>query len=146
MRKQDGFGLIEVLVAMTVLAIGILGMAHLHASALKLNHSAAMRSAATGIAYDIIDRMRANRAEALTGAYDGQTIAATAPSCSPGSLSGTTVAQRDIQSWRTALACTLPQGTGSITRNGSEFTVVTQWDDSRGESAPQRFVVVVAGL
>ncbi|NEV64733.1 type IV pilus modification protein PilV [Thiorhodococcus minor] len=148
-RKQHGFGLLEVLIAMVVLGVGILGMAHLQASALRLNHSASLRSQASNIAYDILDRMRANRAEAVkTPSPYGAALAATPPSCSPGTLSGATVAARDIEAWRSALACQLPQGTGSITiqDTGSaiEATIITQWDDSRGESSPQQFTVVTS--
>jgi type IV pilus assembly protein PilV len=134
MRNQDGFGLIEVLVAMVVLAIGVLGMTHLQGTALSLSHSAALRSQATSIAYDILDRMRANRQQALNGAYDGQAISATPPACSATTLSQTTIAARDIQAWRTAMACALPRGTGSIARSGNQFTIVTQWEESQADS------------
>ena len=144
MRREDGFGLIEVLVAMVVLAIGVLGMTHLQGTALRLSHSAALRSQATSIAYDILDRMRANRQQALSGAYDGQSLSATPPACAATTLTQSTIAARDIQAWRTSLACALPRGTGSIARNGSQFTIATQWEESQGESTQR--VEVVANL
>ena len=60
MNKNTGFTLIEVLIAMLVLAVGLLGLAGLQATSLKNNQSAYNRSQATQLAYDIADRMRSN--------------------------------------------------------------------------------------
>ena len=140
-RIQRGVTLIEVLVAIVVLSMGLLGLANLQATAMRFNDSAYLRSQATNIAYDIIDRIRANRTRALAGDYDGQAIAATPPACAAAALTGTTIAARDIESWRAMMACMLPRGTGSIARNSSIFTVIIQWDDSRGQDAAQQFTV-----
>ena len=60
MKKNTGFTLIEVLIAMIILAVGLLGLAGLQATTLKNNQSAYNRIKATQLAYDIADRMRAN--------------------------------------------------------------------------------------
>ena len=60
MKKNTGFTLIEVLIAMIVLAVGLLGLAGLQATSLRNNQSAYNRIKATQLAYDIADRMRAN--------------------------------------------------------------------------------------
>ena len=69
MKKNTGFTLIEVLIAMIVLAVGLLGLAGLQATSLRNNQSAYNRIKATQLAYEIADRMRANYTEAknLTG-------------------------------------------------------------------------------
>ena len=69
-RRQTGATLIEVLVAVLVTVIGVLGAASLQMNSVKFNHIANTRSHATMLAYDVIDRMRANRAAALNGSYD----------------------------------------------------------------------------
>lgn len=135
--KQQGFSLLEVLVTVVILAIGLLGLAGLQAASLRFNSSANLRSQATNLAYDIVDRMHANRQAARAGNYDGA-IASTPPSCAVVVPSGT-IAQKDVQAWRNALACTLPFGTGSIARTGNNITIVIQWDDTRGQSAAQQF-------
>lgn len=140
-RRQIGFTLVEVLIAMVVLAFGLLGLASLQATSLRFNNSAYLRSQATNIAYDIVDRMRVNHANALAGDYDNQDFQDPPPACASDMLVGT-IAQRDIQSWRSALTCTLPQGTGSVTRVDNQFTIVIRWDDSHGEDAPQSFTMV----
>src|SRR5690606_3260878 len=66
-RPQHGFSLIEVLVALLVLSVGLLGLAMLQIEGLKHNTDAYYRTQATVLAYDIIDRMRANSDAAKNG-------------------------------------------------------------------------------
>ena len=54
--------LIEVLVALLILAVGLLGAAAIQLNALKYTDSARMISQASFIAYDMLDRIRANAA------------------------------------------------------------------------------------
>lgn len=130
-----GFTLIEVLVALLVLSIGLLGLAALQSATLQFNHSAYLRSQATNLAYDMIDRMRANRQAALNGAYDGG-FASPAPACGSVVAASTTVADVDIAAWRNALACALPSGTGSVDVAADGVTTVrVRWDESRAEQS-----------
>ena len=59
-RTQTGIGLIEVLVSVLILAIGLLGAAALQLNSLKYTDSSTMSSQASFIAYDMMDRIRAN--------------------------------------------------------------------------------------
>lgn len=70
-----GFTLIEILIALLVLSLGLIGLAMLQATGLRYNNESYMRSQATILAYDIIDRMRANKTAADAGSYclDSQT-------------------------------------------------------------------------
>ncbi|MFP4272945.1 MAG: type IV pilus modification protein PilV, partial [Halothiobacillaceae bacterium] len=69
-KPQHGVTLIEVLIALLILSIGLLGIAALHSVGIAQNHSSWLRSQVTHHGYDIADRMRANRAAALAGDYD----------------------------------------------------------------------------
>lgn len=60
--KIQGFTLLEVLIAMLIFAIGMLGLAGMQGVALKDNNDAYMRSQAVFFAYDMGDRIRANPA------------------------------------------------------------------------------------
>lgn len=134
---QSGFTLLEILVAMLVLSIGLLGLAGLMTTSMRDNLSASHRTQATWMAYDMIDRMRANRAAAFSGSYN--TAMAAATTCSAGAPAATLAAHlQDIAAWRNQLACVLPLGTGSITVDGGRVaTVVIRWDDSRGTQGAQ---------
>lgn len=109
--RCEGFTLLEVLIAVLVMAIGLLGLAALQASTVQFNRSAHFRSQATSLGYEIADRMRANRDAALGGAYDVD-YADPPPACA--AAGGDTVAERDVAAWHMAIACALPQGNGSI--------------------------------
>src|SRR5690606_37489064 len=76
-----GFTLIEVLVALIVLSIGLLGLAALQIQSIKHNTDAYFRTQATLLAYDIIDRMRANSAAVSAGIYEVSAPPATEVTC-----------------------------------------------------------------
>lgn len=140
--KQSGFTLLEVLVAMLVLTIGLLGLAGLMASGMRNNLSASHRTQATWMAAGIIDRMRANRVLAVGGNYNTMGMG-TAATCVAAPSSAGTVPVQDIAAWKNQLACVLPAGNGSITPVGNNVTINIQWNDSRGSqgSLTQTFTV-----
>ena len=111
--------MIESLVAILVLAVGLLGLAFLQAQGLKFNTSAYSRTQASLLAGDILDRMRLNAGSAA--AY-----ATTSPSGSCDPLVASV--QNDINCWLARLGTALPSGTGSITDNGAgSYTVTVTW-------------------
>jgi type IV pilus assembly protein PilV len=59
--QQAGFGLVEVMVALVVLAVGMLGIASLFVTTLRSSGSAISRMQAVSLAGDLADRIRANR-------------------------------------------------------------------------------------
>lgn len=127
-QAQRGTTLIEVLITLVVLSIGLLGMAGLQTLSIKTNNSAYYRSQATFLAYDITERMRANRDVAIAGGY---AVDFPKSSTSNNTDKGELV-ERDLAQWLNSLAATLPDGTGKIERNGNLVTVIIRWDDSRG--------------
>ena len=127
---QRGATLIEVLVAMLILSVGLLGLAGMQMKALQSNQSAYYRSQATVLAYDIMDRMRANRTDALNGVYD---IALKNQACEPELEPSGTLAQRDVAEWLNSLSCLLsPDARGSVVRDERLFTISIEWNDNRG--------------
>jgi type IV pilus assembly protein PilV len=126
---QGGFTLVEVLIAVLVLSIGLIGLASLQGVALQFNNSAFLRSQATNMAYDMADRVRANRRAALNlGAYN-LAVADATPAVG-------TLAETDLNEWRTALQNNLPGGTGGVEVDpaNNNLTVIVCWDDTRGEA------------
>ncbi|WJW75090.1 type IV pilus modification protein PilV [Thiohalobacter sp. IOR34] len=135
---QRGITMIEVLVTVIVLSIGLLGLASLQANGMRFNHSAHLRSQATFLAYDIADAMRANRDNALNGAYNAAS----------GAYSGSgSQAALDVANWKTNLASLLPSGDGSISQqNGNEFTITVTWRDDKDLSKPATGLAVKVAL
>lgn len=132
---QKGFTLIEVLVAILVLSIGLLGLAMLQVESLKHNTDAYYRTQATMLAYEIIDRMRANSDAALNGDYVSATAPATPETCGDttgGCGSKTALAQYDLSVWYQKLSQAVPAASGApstITIAGTQITVTINWNE-----------------
>ncbi|AYO55816.1 type IV pilus modification protein PilV [Acinetobacter wuhouensis] len=62
-KKQKGVGLIEVLVALLLLAIGVLGFSLLQLRAMDATQEATERTASMNIARDLAERIRINRTQ-----------------------------------------------------------------------------------
>lgn len=125
-KQQQGAGMVEVLVAIVIFSLGLLGMAGLQATGVKANYSAYVSAQAAQYAYDMADRMRANRAAARSGNYDLD-MADPAPACGD-------IVTCDQEEWLADIA-TLPAGDGSIVVNGDIITIVVQWNDERAGGA-----------
>jgi len=61
MKRQTGVGLVEVLVALVLLSIAVLGFVALQIRAITASNEATMNVQATNIARDLAERMRMNR-------------------------------------------------------------------------------------
>jgi type IV pilus assembly protein PilV len=135
--KRSGFSLLEVLITLVIISIGLLGLAGLQAKALKNNHSAYHRSQSTLLAYDIVDRMRANTESMgnYLSTFMVPTVALAQATCKTtgAGCSSALMAQNDLFEWNTDLTTILPIGSGGITRNlaGDIYTISVTWDDNR---------------
>lgn len=135
--RSRGLTLVEILVALIILSIGLLGLASMQTASVKFSTSAYQRTQATAIAYDLVDRMRGNRLAALNGDYNVP-FDDPIPPCGAFDGSGT-LRDQDIAAWRNSMACRLPSSTGSVTRVNDEFVITIIWDDSQGVEAPLQF-------
>ena len=61
--RQSGFSMIEVLIALLVLAFGLLGLAFMQTLNLRYTKSAQQRTQAVNLASELLDTMRANRSQ-----------------------------------------------------------------------------------
>lgn len=127
--RQSGFSLMELMIAVFIAAIGVLGAAAMQLNALKYTDSSKLTSQASFIAYDIIDRMRANADPKQLSQY---AIAST--KAIPEAAN--TVRATDLIDFVNAVAA-LPGGSGWINVDGSEVTVRVSWSEGRAGAADQ---------
>ncbi|MBV5284877.1 MAG: type IV pilus modification protein PilV [Methyloversatilis discipulorum] len=142
-HRQAGVSLIEVLVALFVLAFGMLGIAGMQTMAMKANQSAFERNAAVISASSIVERIRSNQRWERDGSYNRAlpTGTCTAPE-------GTDRVSVDIRNWLGELTTNLGENAcGGINCAGTPVfcRISVRWDDSRvqGGAAAQIFEVDV---
>ena len=136
MRRSSGFTLIEVLVALLVLAVGLLGVAALQFRGIQYSQGALMRSMVSTLTYDITERIRSNAANVDTYVVNTPyTVGVTAPAgCDPAAAPD---ALNDLTCWEEQLANALPPGsTADITKNGNNYIVTITWTDRDGTDHP----------
>lgn len=143
MRRHRGAGLIEVLVAVLILALGLLGMAGLQANALKKNQSAYARSQAVMLSYYILDAMRADRIGA-TAASDNYNTDVDGL-CDPADITGTSLPENTQKDWIGSLRANLgdsDQTCGIIDCDtDGNCTITIRWNDElAGGLGEQSFV------
>lgn len=129
--------MVEVLIAVVILAVGLLGVAGLQGLSLRNTYSATLRTQATAVAQDMAERIRSNREFALANA-ESYRIAATDTAVSGGAdctsslCSGAELADFDRNQWLQDLA-TLPTGKGVVSIDGASriATITVLWDNDR---------------
>ena len=110
-RRKRGFSLVEVLVALVIMSVGMLGIAGLYVQSMQAGRTSLFRHHAVTLAGDIADRIRANPSAA--GAY---TSAAGDEGVNHGCVAGgidctpAQMAQNDIDIWHDEAAELLPEG------------------------------------
>lgn len=116
-----GFTLLEVLVALLILAIGLLGLAALQTMSIKFNHQSYERTQATFLAYDILDRMRANP----SGNYSA--AATSDPGCIAAACTVNQLAEHDLFHWRQAVGKALAASAATVSTSGNAASVTLTW-------------------
>jgi type IV pilus assembly protein PilV len=139
-RLLAGVGMIEVLIAIVILAFGMLGIAALQVTALRNSQSSLERSQATVQTYAILDAMRANREVARIGGYNLSTMTCAAPD--RGSL-----AMNDLADWIGSLKQTLGDSACAMVVCGSvECEISVRWNDARARGESEQTIRTVTRL
>lgn len=114
-RPASGIALMEALVAILLLSVGALAYAGLQMKGLSASSSSMWRSKASILAYEMADRMRANRAGVVAGSYNALAAPVVVTDCGVSAdCSPARMAQLDHAQWNTALANALPGGSGVV--------------------------------
>jgi len=146
--KQTGFTMVEVLVALVVLAIGLLGIAALYLNSLQSGRTAIYRTQAVNLAADLADRIRANRtAQAAYGTLFADDEVEVAGCYTTGGCIDTDLASSDLARWKGTVAQLLPNGQGQVVvtlpvavGEPTNYVVTVQWAEV-GEAQPVTFQI-----
>lgn len=128
--RVRGFTLVEVLIALIVMSIGMLGIAGLYVHSMQAGRTSLFRHHAVTLAGDIADRIRANPRAAGTYALAGANN-----NCVNGGVDCTPdeMAQNDIFLWEQQAADTLPAGTVTIVFDNAPvpptYQITVQWNE-----------------
>lgn len=139
--RYGGFSLVEVLVAVLVLSIGLLGLAGLQIAAARANDGARLRTEATLAASDVADRLRADPSAFFPlGQASKGTVAIKSDACGGGQV-GTQDAMGRWKQYFCGLGLP-PPSSGDFARvdcrdpnacGGGNCAIVVRWDDRRGD-------------
>jgi len=149
--SSRGFTMVEVLVAVIVLSVGLLGLAGLQAASLRNNQQSYMRSQSILLVNDIAERMRANLPGVQSGSYDQGAGAAAVSKTNCTTITGCSsadLASDDLYEWTRNVGNSLPAGEAFVcldsTPNdgtsaadahcdgvGPLFAIKLWWDDTR---------------
>ena len=146
-RTNHGFTLVEVLIALVVITVGMLGVAVLYVEGLQMNRASLYRTTAVALATDMADRIRANQ-----GLNQGADYAGTGPGqehdCRLADCTSAELAEDDWADLMDAMANYLPAGAeAEITRpapvNGLQpFNITVRWPEI-GNPDPVSYTLTV---
>lgn len=132
--KEVGSSLIEVVVALFVLAIGMLGVLSMQVKSMQFNQSAYYYSQAVYLANQILENMRSSPDIAnayLIGIDESAPTAEKNCSASGVTCSATELRNFNLKTWRENVQNTLVSGKSSVQRVGSFYAITVQFDDTR---------------
>lgn len=133
LKKNRGFTLLEVMIALFVLSVGMLGstamMLRGQTEATKINYS----STATQLASTMAEMMRSNITGVEAGAYNGLDSTVADPGCISTGCSAANIAAYDGYIWGWMLNEYLPDGSGNVRGAGADsvFTITIEWTETQ---------------
>lgn len=130
-KSNRGFTLVEVLVALLVLSIALLGIANLQLTGLRLAQDGIYRTQAAMLAFDMSQRILANRVANQTGnnLYTSNAASSYAVDCSATNCTAAQMADYDTVVWQQMIQDRIPTGSdGLVAGTGTYITTVFWWD------------------
>jgi type IV pilus assembly protein PilV len=125
--QHRGFTMLELLVSLVILSVGLLGVAMLQTKGQQFNHMSYLYTQANYLAYDVMDRIRANGTIAKTGQYAKGLPAELSSDCTKSTCSAGQMVDFDLYSWKVLLERTLPGGEALISWSAPNYTISIKW-------------------
>lgn len=148
LKRLSGFSLVEVLIALIILSVGMLGIAGLYVQSMQAGRTSMFRHHAVTLAGDVADRIRANprAGDAYEGAGGDNGCVAGGIDCDEAEM-----AANDIDLWSAQATRTLPDGEVVVehddTTNPPEYTITVNWSEpGRVFENPPSYTVVIPVL
>ena len=135
LSKSTGFTLLEVLIAVVIFAIGLLGIAGLQVAGMRYTHGSQLRAVATIQAENMADRMRANKVGLAAGKYNVEGTMPTSYSvdCSVADCDTGQLAEYDLVVWNVAAADGKPhESNADVLPSGKGVVCIDSTPDDGG--------------
>lgn len=148
-HPQSGFSLVEVLIALVIMSVGMLGIAGLYVQSLQAGRTSMFRHHAVTLAGDVADRIRAN--PTAGAAYDhAANDAGVDNSCVTGGVDCTLaeMAANDIFLWQAQADDTLPGGDVAVAFavpvgiNPPTYQITISWTEPGQVPAPTYVITI----
>ncbi len=129
--RESGFSLVEVLIALVIMSVGMLGIAGLYVESMQAGRTSIFRHNAVTIASDVADRIRANPSAGAfyEGDRGNNNCVLGNVDCDPEQM-----AANDIDLWKTQADGMLPNGDVAITYDDNvvppTYEIVVSWDEA----------------
>tara|TARA_R110002072_G_scaffold101568_1_gene223652 strand:+ start:12018 stop:12446 length:429 start_codon:yes stop_codon:yes gene_type:complete len=104
--NQSGFSFLELLISLLIFAIGFLGLAALQNLSFKMTHDSVLQASAVSLSSSLVDQLRVK----------GNTF--------------------DLSQWKTLISKELPNGNLALTKQGSQYQLKLQWQESQHSEDP----------
>ena len=152
-KAACGVGMVEVLVALVVIGIGMLGIAALYVTALQAKTTSLSRLKAITLANDMADRIRGNRLAAT--AYDTSVTTPANKQCADTTAVAvdcvaSDMAANDLFQWQSAITSSLPgspSSSVSVVANTSSspaiYTITINWSEPTAPSQSYKLMIQI---
>ena len=147
-EQQRGFSLVEVLIALVIMSVGMLGIAGLYVQSLQAGRTSMLRHNAVTLAGDVADRIRANPLAGVayqdSAGVDRNCVDDSGTACDASEM-----ADHDVFLWKQQAGDTLPGGDVTITFDDTafpnEYTINVNWTEPEGPLAYE-IIIPVLGI